>query len=276
MSDNPLKQYFRRPSLFLRLPSEAKGYPPGSINLPDNGELPIYPMTAIDEITARTPDALFNGVAVAELIKSCVPNIIDPWSVLQTDLDALLLAIKIASNGSTMEIESKCQNTDCGEISNYDINLSGLLSGYQPGNYETLLPIGELQIKFKSLTYKKVNEASNNQFEVQRALNLIQSMPEGKERDDRSGDLIKGMNDLAMNLIVDMIEFIKADGSVVMDRDFIKEYLSNCDIKTYEKIREASINLKKTTETKPLEFKCIHCEHEYEQPFNINVSDFLG
>ena len=121
-----------------------------------------------------------------------------------------------------------------------------------------------------------MNEASNNQFEVQRALNLIQSMPEGKERDDRSGDLIKGMNDLAMNLIVDMIEFIKADGSIVMDRDFIKEYLSNCDIKTYEKIREASINLKKTTETKPLDFKCIHCGHEYEQPFNINVSDFFG
>ena len=39
-----------------------------SIDMPENGELPVYPMTAIDEITVRTPDALFNGTAIAELI----------------------------------------------------------------------------------------------------------------------------------------------------------------------------------------------------------------
>ena len=61
---NPLQQYFRRPAIYLRLPSEGNGYPEGSINLPDNGEVPVYPMTTIDEITSRTPDALFNGTVV--------------------------------------------------------------------------------------------------------------------------------------------------------------------------------------------------------------------
>ena len=41
-------------------------------------------------------------------------------------------------------------------------------------------------------------------------------------------------------------------------------------------IRDKAIELKKSTETKPLEFSCIHCHHEYEQQFNINVSDFFG
>jgi hypothetical protein len=36
MSDNPLKQYFRRPSVYIRLPSGGKGYPPGALEIPEN------------------------------------------------------------------------------------------------------------------------------------------------------------------------------------------------------------------------------------------------
>ncbi len=126
MSNNPLKQYFRRPAIYLTLPSKGKDYPPGVIDFPENGELPIYPMTAIDEITTKTPDALFNGNAVAELIKSCVPNIKDPWQVSSTDLDAILLAIKAASGSDSLEIDSTCPG--CKEQSTYKINLVAVLS----------------------------------------------------------------------------------------------------------------------------------------------------
>ena len=68
---NPLSKQFRRPSLYFKLPSGGKFYQPGAIDLPDNKELPVYPMTAIDEITSKTPDALYNGTAVVDIIKSC-------------------------------------------------------------------------------------------------------------------------------------------------------------------------------------------------------------
>ena len=55
--------------------------------MPENRELPVYPMTAIDEITYRTPDALFNGQAVVNVIHSCVPNIKNAWEIPGTDLD---------------------------------------------------------------------------------------------------------------------------------------------------------------------------------------------
>jgi hypothetical protein len=98
--NNPLKQYFRRPAIYLKLPSGGALYPPGVIKPTENGELPVYPMTAIDEITTKTPDALFNGVAMVEIIKSCVPDVLDPWSINSIDLDAILLAIKSAAGGN--------------------------------------------------------------------------------------------------------------------------------------------------------------------------------
>ncbi|MFZ9751439.1 MAG: hypothetical protein ACO3CN_04985, partial [Candidatus Nanopelagicales bacterium] len=56
---NPLARYFRKPAIYIRLPSNGEYWPTGSIEMPENRELPVYPMTAADEITYRTPDALF-------------------------------------------------------------------------------------------------------------------------------------------------------------------------------------------------------------------------
>jgi hypothetical protein len=274
MSTNPLQQYFRRPALYLKLPSQGEGYPENSIEFPENGELAIFPMTAIDEITARTPDALFNGVAVIEIIKSCVPSIKDPWKILQIDLDPILLAIKMATNGSTMEFDTVCPS--CKEPNKYDINLTQLLNEYKPGEYNAPLKLDQLSLKFCPLNYKQINETSVIQFEIQRALRIIQDMPDGDERNTKSTEVLRKMNQVTMDIIVETIEYISSPNGIVLDKNFIKEFLENVDVKTFEKIKDISLELKKSTDTKPLKFKCINCSHEYEQPFNVNVSDFFG
>ena len=89
---NPLKQFFRQPSIYLRLPSLGQYWDQSAIDMPPNKELPVYPMTAIDEITYRTPDALFNGQAVINVIQSCIPAIRDAWSTPGSDLNSILVA----------------------------------------------------------------------------------------------------------------------------------------------------------------------------------------
>ena len=113
MNSNPLAKFFRQPAIYARLPSGGKNWPNGTINMPANSELPILPMTAIDEITYRTPDALFNGEAVTGVIQSCVPSIKNAWATPSIDLDTILVAIRIASYGHEMEIGTKCPK--CGE-----------------------------------------------------------------------------------------------------------------------------------------------------------------
>jgi hypothetical protein len=274
MSENPLKSYFRRPALYLTLPSKGIGYPPGVINFPENNELPVYPMTAIDEVTSRTPDALFNGVAIIELVKSCVPNVIDPWRILQTDLDSILLAIKIASNGSEMDIDTTCPS--CTEDAKYGVNLSALLAGYKVGDYSVPLEVDDLLIKFSPIDYKRMNAAGTIQFDIQRDLAQLQRLEEGIDKDNKTSEIIKMMSSVTMDLIADTIEFIKTPDVTVLEKEHIREFIDNCSSQTYEKIRTYSTELKKSSEAQPLHFKCIHCQHEYDQPFNINVSDFFG
>lgn len=274
MDNNPLKQFFRRPSVYLKLPSNGKFYDSNVISPTENGELPVYPMTAIDEITVRTPDALFNGTAVSELIKSCIPNIKDPWAISNIDLDAILIAIKAASSGENYEIDSGCPG--CNEVSTYSINLIAILSSLKPGNYDELLEIGDLKFKFRPLTYKQMNEAANAQFEVQKTFSNIINIDDDMEKERISHDALRKITMLTMELVAKTIEYIETPNIKINEYDFIRDFLENCDRNVYNAIRDHNTELRKQTEIKPLDITCGNCSNQYKQDFTLNPADFFA
>ena len=271
--NNPLRQYFRRPSLYLKLPSGTTAYTPDVVDYPETGELPIFPMTAIDEITSRTPDALFNGSAIVDLIKSCVPAIKNPWAITNIDLDAVLIGIRAASEGTEMEITSICPA--CNEDSKYGVNLINILAGFRPGNYDEELKINDLAIKFRPLTYKEINQTGNKQFEIQRIFTQLETIEDLNERNRRSTEALQKINLVTIEIIGETIEHIRTPESFVTEKEFIVDFLQNCDKKTYELIKETNIKLRQSTETKPLQIQCVACNHEYSQPFTLNITDFF-
>ena len=274
ISNNPLRQYFRRPAIYLKLPSGGAGYKPGVMDVPETGDLPVYPMTAIDEITARTPDALFNGTAMAELIKSCIPDIKDPWAVNSTDFDAILVAIKAATNGNSMDITTICP--ECNEVADYGVNLVGLLSGMKAADYNQALQINELEIKFRPLTYREMNQAALGQFDAQRTFESLESEENIDVRNRKTQEAVKSITELTMKILAQTIEYIKTPGAVVSEYDYLLDFLTNCDKNMYVSIRDYNAQLRESTQIKPLNIKCIHCGHEYEQAFTLNTSDFFA
>lgn len=273
-SANPLKQFFRQPAIYMRLPSAGEYWPEGSIVMPENKELPVYPMTAIDEITYRTPDALFNGQAVVNVIKSCIPSITDPWAIPAQDLNAILVAIRIASYGHDLEVGTRCPA--CETESDYSLDLRQVLDQLKAGDFEKPMIHGDLTITFQPMSYRSQNSSSQSQFEQQKNIQLIQSsdMPD-EEKIAQLNESLQKITQLTMSALKWSISSIKTPTALVTEPDFIEEFIKNCDRKLYTKIRDHIIALRTASELKPLAIKCDNCSHDYQQQFNLDQTAFF-
>lgn len=272
--NNPLKQYFRRPAVYLRLPSDGIFYNIEVVDMPENRELPVYPMTAIDDITAKTPDALFNGQALVDIIKSCVPNIKNPWKINSIDLDTILVAIRSASNNGVLDVKSPCPS--CNTENEYSINLAGIINGIKMPNYNEPLILGDLKILFKPLTYKELNDVNLAQLEIQRLFANLDNIADVDERTKRSSEALKTVTKITIETLVKTIESIELPSGVIVDEsNYILEYLRSCDKRSFETVRDYAGKLKQESASKPIRMKCLNCQHEYEQNINLNITDFF-
>ena len=274
MTDNPLSNYFRRPSIYITLPSKGKFYPNGALEMTENKELPVYPMTAVDEITYRTPDALFNGTSIIEVIQSCMPSIKDAWAIPSIDLDTILSAIRIATYGHTLEIGTTCPK--CEEEAEYGVDLRKIIEQLDITEYDSLIKVGDLEIYIKPLSYKDINESSLVQFEEQKIASVLEDadMSE-KEKLKLLSVTFKKISEVTIATIVKSIEYIKTPETMVSDSEQINEFLHNCERSVFETIKNKVLTLRSNSELKPLHIKCNECNHEYEQPFTLDMSNFF-
>ena len=168
---NPLQKYFRQPKIYLSLPSKGHWYPEGAIEMTETGELPVYAMTAKDELAFKTPDALLNGQSVVDVVKSCVPNIKDPWLMPSIDVDAILIAIRIATYGEKMEIETRVPTA--ATMRKFDLDLRMLLDKYQGIEYDNLVEINGMKITLRPQNYREFTRTAIKTFEEQRIAETV-------------------------------------------------------------------------------------------------------
>lgn len=274
-SNNPLNQYFRHPAIYIRLPSQGNYYEPGSIELTESREFPVLPMTAIDEITYRTPDALFNGEAVAKVIQSCLPNIKNAWAVPAVDFETILVAIRIASYGPEMNFDSTCPA--CLNGTEHAIDLRSVLDQVGSSDYSKELHHEDLTIFFKPLTYRDLNDNNKFQFENQKTAQFLQGndVSDEKKMEVLSQTIMK-ISALTVKALTNSIKAIKTPSSLVSEAQYIEDFLNNCDRKLFKRIEEMVTALKAETEIKPLQIKCPKCQHEYKQTLTLDMSNFFA
>jgi hypothetical protein len=274
-NSNPLTKYFRQPAIHLRLPSGGKFYPQNGIDLPPNGEMPIFPMTAVDEITNRTPDALFNGSATPNIIGSCVPGIKDPWSVTAVDLGALLCAIRLASYGHEMSISTTCPK--CNHVHDITVDLRTVLDQIQMPDYNLPLVLGDLNFWFAPLTYRQLNEISRIQYEDSKLTQILNNLDTTEEDKMKAlGDAFRRITALTISSISQSIATVKTADAMVTDRAQIEEFLVNAPKQLFEAVRDRVQELRQQTDLKPIGMTCDECKHEYKQDFTLDMSNFFG
>lgn len=272
MNDNPLQKFFRQPKIYLSLPSQGNFYPPGVIN-GDPGNLPVFGMSAMDEILFKTPDALFNGEATVSVIKSCIPGITQPWVMPQIDVDACLVAIRIATYGQTLETSFTCSK--CGEDNKFDLDLSKTLEYFLGLTYDTQVIAGPLMITLRPLNYKEVTEMNLKTFSLRKQ--LYQSVP-GETDDEKNQRLNKAYQEIAELTSVgykQSIAKVESDDAQVTDKDQISEWLKHSDKEFFDKVSNKLEELGNKWKLQAQKVKCTNCDAENSVTMGMDNSDFF-
>jgi hypothetical protein len=276
-SENPLQKYLRQPAIYLKLPSGGKYWPAGTLDMPVNGELPILPMSTKDEIVLNTPDALMNGQGVVDVIQSCVPNVKNAWTMPIMDVDAVLIAIRIASYGEKMEYRSTC--TACQNQDEYEIDLREFLdlnidaSAYaQPFEYKGM------QISLRPINYYTINLQNLDQFEQQRMITMLSNDTlSEEEKQARYYEIFKNMTRYTIKNISGSIEkIVTPDGQTVTDEQHIEEFLENSERQLFATMREKMEEVNKGIPEKAVTSTCSECNEQYKSPFTFDQANFFA
>ena len=257
------------------MPSQGEWYPDGACE-DLHKEVQILPMTAKDEITIKTPDALLNGYSTTSVIASCIPSIKDPWNMPVVDVDFALIAIRLASYGELMDVETRCPH--CGYHNEHQMDLRIILDNYKCPDYsEPIITDDNLIIKFKPSTYKLFNENLMKNFEEQRmAAAVNNSDTPDDEKVKIFSEVFEKLSWLTLKTMASNIASITTeDGSKVDNPAFIIEFVENCDSKVYNKIKDKVQELKDQNEIKPFNVNCQDCDKAYEVPFTFDYSNFF-
>lgn len=278
---NPLKKYFRQPKIHIPLPSKGKYYPEGSIEIPDTGEFPVYAMTAKDELTMKTPDALLNGQATVDIIKSCIPAIKDPWQMPTLDLDAALLAIRIATYGEIMDITATIPNTS--EKKEYQIDIRNVLNKLVTASYISEVQMGEMKVYTRPLTYKQFTKTSLQTFEEQRVFAIINNdNMDDDEKLERFNNSFKKLTDISVNMMNRCVWKIQIGDTEVTNEQHITEFMNNSDKEFYKFITDHLEEQRKSFSIEPLKIVSTEEEiklgapKEWELPITFDQSNFFG
>jgi len=250
--ENPLKKYFRQAKVYITLPSKGNFWPQGTIDMPDNGELPVFAMTAKDELTMKTPDALLNGEATVSVVESCVPAIKNAWKMPSVDLDTILIAIRLATYGDKMDITTTVPNTDIDK--SYTLDLRQVLNTLVTNNFNNVLEINGMTVHLRPLTYEEFTEASMKTFEEQRIFNLVNDDEmSDMEKIKKFNQSFRKLTELTVFTITKSVVKIEVGEDVVTNPDHIREFIENVDKSFYKELSDHLTKEKEKFSIKPLE-----------------------
>jgi hypothetical protein len=273
MANNPLQQYFRQPKIFINLPSQGVYNKPGSIQ-GEVSNMPVFGMTGMDEILMKTPDALLTGESTVKVMQSCCPGIVDGWEVTNLDFNLILTAIRIATFGNSVTVSSKC--TGCDTDNEYEIDLTRVIDYFAHCSYDNKIVYKDLVIKTKPLTYKQITDFALENFQLQQRLNQNIVLTDEEEKKKNFSELFEQLANLQNKIFTEGVESITVNNSVVTEKEYIREWLANCDRSAYEDIKTTILKNQEKYSSPEHDVECATCGKAAKIMVDLDQASFFG
>ena len=279
---NPLHKYFRQPKIYIRLPSSGNFYPPGSLEKTESGEYPVYSMTAKDEIVMKTPDALMNGQATVDVIQSCMPNIKDAWKIPSIDVDAILVAIRIATYGEMLDVNTVVPGL--GEQKTYEADLRLVLDKLTNASFDPVCKINDsLEVRIRPLNYSEFTRNSTRSLEEQRIIQIVNDQQlTDDDKLEKFAVSFRKLTEITISMVSSGIEQVITPETIVSESEFIQEFVDNADKDILKTIIDHLDEQKKKFNIEPFRVQSTPEEIEagapenFEVPIILDGSNFFG
>ncbi len=274
--ENPLKQYFRAPGAFIKLPSKGMFYsvPP---KLSVEGELAIYPMTAEDELWLKNPDALLNGEALKRIVASCAPDIHNPEETTIADADVIMVTARFVTYGDDLTVSSECPT--CRENTDYSFKLPDIIANIREMPAETFVNINELKVFLKPSTVALQTKQGVAALQYRMLLNKL--AVENKEPEERQQELLKSFahNVTTMQfetLRENIVKIEMPDGNHVSNKDHVKDWLRNIKKVEFDALNSKIDDLNNSGTDIDYNAECRACSHKYNTRISMDPISFFG
>jgi len=268
----------RQPKLFIDLPSGGKYYDDTVIKDQQYTQIPVYGMNAMDEIMFKTPDALFTGEATVRVVQSCVPAILDPWKIVGFDIDYILIAIRIATYGDELPIQSSCPH--CNEENESVLSLTNMLDGYSQYQTDYQFEIEDYTFNLKPITYRQLTDFAMQNYQFERTLVQIAANKDldPKKKTDMQNDVYIKSNELNIRLAISYIANVMSNGEVEEDTQEITNFIVNNEAVFYNRLKEGIFDLSARWNVPNIQLKCAaeECEKDYETKIDMDYANFFG
>lgn len=278
---NPLNKYFRQAAIHITLPSNGD-YPPHVVTPSATGEFPVMPMTAKDEIKFKTPDALMNGQGVVDVIQSCMPNIKDAWQIKSHDIDTILIAIRIATYGETMDLQFNVPTIN--EQVTHTINLPATLDQIRQEKIQNTITLKDgLIVETRPLTYRDMTQTSLKTFQQQKMYSSVQNSDiSDEEKVKRFDESFKALTELNSKVLLKNISKVTTpEGAEVSDPEQIKEFVDNANATLITELQDELAVIRVQGSVKPLTLKATEDQIKkgapatYQVPVTFDTANFF-
>jgi hypothetical protein len=257
------------------LPSKGEYYAKDSLDKSTTGDYAVYSMTAKDELMFKTPDALLNGQSTVEVVKSCIPAIQDPWKMPSIDVDAALVAVRIATYGEKMEVSTNCPS--CNAENDYEINLNSWLEKLNQFQFEPKVLIDPLTVYVRPYTYLEMTQTSLKSLEQQRIFGVINDETlSDEEKLEKFGKSFSKLTELTVDVIAQCVVQIETPEGIETDVVEIKNFIHNAPKEIFNAISDHVQALKSRIDIPAQEVKCSSCETEFLMPVTMDQSNFFA
>jgi len=273
MPTNPLQQYFRQPKVYISLPSQGVFNELGTLQ-GDATNMPVFGMTGMDEIVVKTPDSLMSGESTVRVIQSCCPVIKDAWKLSTLDLEVVLAAIRIATYGNEINISHTCPH--CKTSNDYTLDLSKIIEHFKSFSYNGKVLLDKLTINLRPLTYKQATEFNIKNYNLQRRLAQTTTLEDEQKQKDIIQDLFKELGVLQNEIFATSIDSVEIADKVVTEREFIMEWLQNCDKDVFDRIKDQFETNRIEMRSPPFEGECDNCHEKNPVYLDLDESSFFA